>query len=190
MTKKVAVLLANGFEEGEAVVFIDLMRRMKIDVDVLSCHDTVELDSYFKTRITADFTLKEKQDELYDAVMMPGGPEGTANLTSSEQVIRFLRRHIDANKWICALCSSGAKVLAANGLLGDTKYTTGGGLAKNFKDGVFVDQKIVVDKNFISGKGFGVVFEFSFEVAKHLLADTVDDVVWQADHVYFDHWSA
>ncbi|WP_409202805.1 DJ-1/PfpI family protein [Vibrio sp. SS-MA-C1-2] len=189
MEKRVAVLLADGFEEAEAVVFIDLMRRMKIAVDVLSCNKTVALDSYFKTRMTADYTLEEKVDYSYDAVMMPGGPQGTANLTSNERVINFLRRHIAENKWICPLCSSGAKVLAANGLLGDAKYTSGGGFDKNFDDGVCLDQKVVVDKNFISGKGLGVVFEFSFEVAKHLLADKVEEVVWQADHIYFDHWS-
>lgn len=187
--KQVAVLLADGFEEAEAVVFIDLMRRMKIDVDVLSCMETVELKSYFKTQITAEYILDSKFDHNYDAVMMPGGPEGTANLTSNPQVIAFLKRHIDEKKWICPLCSSGAKVLAANNLLGKVEYTSGGGFDKNFSDGVCLNEKVVVDENFISGKGFGTVFEFSFEVAKHLLADSVKDVVWQADHIYFDHWS-
>lgn len=186
---RVAVLLADGFEEAEAVVFTDLMRRMKIDVDVLSCMETVKLNAYFKTNIAADYTLSEKFNENYDAVMMPGGPEGTANLTSNTQVIAFLKRHIAEGKWICPLCSSGAKVLAANNLLQDTKYTSGGGFDKNFDDGVCVDKKVVVDGNFISGKGFGTVFEFSFEVAKHLLADSVEDVVWQAEHIYFEHWA-
>ncbi|KAB0303280.1 DJ-1/PfpI family protein [Vibrio fortis] len=186
--KHVAVLLADGFEEAEAVVFIDLMRRMKIDVDVLSCMKTTELKSYFKTKITAEYTLDAKFSQSYDAVMMPGGPEGTANLTANPQVVAFLKRHIDEKKWVCPLCSSGAKVLAANNLLRNAKYTSGGGFDKNFQDGVCLDEKVVVDQNFISGKGFGTVFEFSFEVAKHLLADSVKDVVWQADHIYFDHW--
>lgn len=53
--KQVAVLLADGFEEGEAVVFIDIMRRLDIHVDVLSCMDSLVLNTYFETKISADF---------------------------------------------------------------------------------------------------------------------------------------
>ena len=185
--KRVAVLLADGFEEGEAVVFIDIMRRLDINVDVLSCMETTALETYFGTRITADYTLIEKEHIIYDAVMMPGGPKGTDNLSANSMVISFLEHHIDQDKFICALCSSGAKVLAANRLLKDRSYTTGGGLEKKFSDGKFQDKKVVVDGNFISGKGLGVSFEFAFTVAKHVLADNVEKVEWQAQHIYFDY---
>ncbi|MUI54754.1 DJ-1/PfpI family protein [Aliivibrio fischeri] len=188
MTKHVAVLLADGFEEGEAVVFIDIMRRLDIKVDVLSCMETTALETYFETRISADYTLKDKKDVLYDAIMMPGGPKGTDNLSANLMVIDFLKHHIEKDKYICALCSSGAKVLAANHLLNGRNYTTGGGLEKKFTDGCFQDKKVVVDGRFISGKGLGVSFEFAFTVAKHLLSDNVEKVEWQAQHIYFDHF--
>ncbi|WDL84306.1 DJ-1/PfpI family protein [Aeromonas bestiarum] len=186
--KRVAVLLADGFEEGEAVVFIDIMRRLDIHVDVLSCMVTTKLATYFGTRIEADTTLDDNADILYDAVMMPGGPKGTDNLFSSQAVHFFLTRHIANNKLICALCSSGAKVLAAHHLLQHHHYTCGGGLEKKFSDGVFVDNKVVVDGQFISGKGLGVSFEFAFTVASYLLSDSQNKVDWQAEHIYFDHW--
>ena len=100
ITKHVAVLLADGFEEGEAVVFIDIMRRLDIKVDVLSCMETTALETYFETRISADYTLKDKQNVLYDAVMMPGGPKGTDNLSANPMVIAFLERHITKEKYI------------------------------------------------------------------------------------------
>ncbi|WP_022939881.1 DJ-1/PfpI family protein [Psychromonas hadalis] len=188
MVKHVAVLLADGFEEGEAVVFIDIMRRLDIKVDVLSCMETTALETYFETRITADYTLKEKYTETYDAVMMPGGPKGTDNLSANAMVIDFLKKHIEQQKYICALCSSGAKVLAAHNLLEGRNYTTGAGLNEKFSDGNFQDKKVVIDGNFISGKGLGVSFEFAFTVAKMLLADNQEKVDWQAQHIYFDHW--
>jgi len=103
-------------------------------------------------------------------------------------VIDFLKNHINAEKYICALCSSGAKVLAANNLLQGKSYTTGGDLQKNFTDGSFVDQKVVIDGNFVTGKGLGVSFEFSFTVAKLLLTEQQDEVDWQAEHIYLDKW--
>ncbi|GHA53147.1 DJ-1/PfpI family protein [Photobacterium aphoticum] len=186
--KHVAVLLADGFEEGEAVVFIDIMRRLDIKVDVLSCMETTALKTYFETRITADDTLKQCYDRTYDAVMMPGGPKGTDNLTANPMVIDFIKRHIADNKYICALCSSGAKVLAAHGLLEGRQYTTGDKLADKFEDGQFINQKVVVTDNFITGRGLGVSFEFAFTVAKMLLTDNQEKVDWQANHIYFEHW--
>ncbi len=187
-TKLVAVILADGFEEAEAVVFIDILRRLEIDVDVLSTVETSQLNSCFGTKISADYTLAEKFNQTYDAVMMPGGPQGTDNLSANSQVIAFLERHISLGKYICALCSSGAKVLAANNLLQGRNYTTGGDLQKNFTDGNFVDQKVVIDGNFVTGKGLGVSFEFSFTVAKLLLIEQQHEVDWQAEHIYLDKW--
>lgn len=186
--KHIAVLLADGFEEGEAVVFIDIMRRMEIKVDILSCMETTVLNSYFGTRITADDTLQNNHNHMYDAVMMPGGPKGTDNLSANPMVIEFIKRHIAADKYICALCSSGAKVLAAHHLLGGSEYTTGDQLAENFDDGQYINKKVVVANKFITGRGLGVSFEFSFTVAKMLRSDNPEKVDWQADHIYFDHW--
>ncbi len=186
--KHVAVILADGFEEAEAVVFIDILRRLEIEVDVLSTMETTQLNSYFGTKISADYTLADKFTQIYDAVMMPGGPQGTDNLSKNNSVITFLKRHISANKYICALCSSGARVLAAHHLLQGRKYTTGGDLQKNYTDGCFVDQKVVIDGNFITGKGLGVSFEFAFTVAKLLLTEQQHEVDWQAEHIYLDKW--
>lgn len=190
MSKRVAVLLADGFEEAEAVTFIDIMRRMFINVDVLACKDELKMNSYFKVNITADYTLAEKFAQSYDAVMMPGGPEGTANLTANTMVIDFLKRHIAEGKFICPLCSSGAKVVAANGLFGKHKYVSGADFYKNFDDGVHVDQKVVVDGQFISGKGLGVVFDFAFIVAEQLIGKGTEkgSAHWQAQHIDYDGW--
>lgn len=187
-TKKVAVLLADGFEEAEAVIFIDIMRRLDIEVDVLSCMDTPVMNTYFGTKITADFLLSEKIDDSYDAIMTPGGPKGTDSLSANPHVMAFIKRHIAEGKYICALCSSGAKVLAAHHLLQQHRYSTGDKLADKFDDGIYVDQDIEVDGQFITGKGLGVSFEFSFTVARHLLTENTQKVDWQANHIYFKHW--
>ncbi|MGE4996083.1 DJ-1/PfpI family protein [Yersinia enterocolitica] len=188
MMKQIAVLLADGFEEGEAVVFIDVMRRLDIHVDVLSCMDGLNLNTYFRTKISADYLLTEKFLYSYDAIMMPGGPKGTDYLSANKIVLDFIRRHIDEDKYICALCSSGAKILAAHQLLKNHHYSTGDKLADKFNDGVYVDQDVVVDGKFISAKGLGVSFEFAFTVARYLLVDNTEKVDWQANHIYFKHW--
>ncbi|HHC7201698.1 TPA: DJ-1/PfpI family protein [Vibrio parahaemolyticus] len=188
VTPRVALLLADGFEDAEAVVFIDIMRRLEIEVDVLSCMETTTLETYFNTHITADDTLANCFDNDYDAIAMVGGPKGTDNLTTNDMALSFIKRHIENDKWICALCSAPAKVLAKHGLLGGRKYSTGDNLIGAFTDGQYVDQKIVIDDKFITGKGLGVAFEFSFTVAKKLLPNNGAKVDRQADHIYFEYW--
>ncbi len=188
MQKKVAVLLADGFEEGEAVVFIDVVRRSGMHIDALACKNDLVMKTYFGTRISADFTLEEKFEQDYDAVMMPGGPEGTDNLTNNSLVIEFLKRHIAKNKYICALCSSPAKVLGKHDLLEGKYFTTGSGLEGLVEKGDYLDKKVVVDGNFITGKGLGVSFDFALTVAQTLRTDDPDHILWQADHIYYEGW--
>lgn len=74
--KRVAVLLASGFEEAEAIVTIDILRRLNIDVDTLACAESRAVVSYHDLPMVADDTLAGQRERLYDAVVLPGGPQG------------------------------------------------------------------------------------------------------------------
>ncbi|MFS2222252.1 DJ-1 family glyoxalase III [Pantoea sp. B65] len=182
--KKVAVLLAPGFEEGEAIVTIDILRRLKIEVETLSCIATRAVESYHHIPMVADSTLKDAFDTNYDAVVLPGGPEGSVFLAQSAEVLDFIRRHDEQGKLICPICSAAARVLGGNNLLKGRRYVCSGDLWQKVSDGVYVDQSVVEDGNLISGKGFGLVFDFAFTVAARLLGDD-RPVKEHAEHIYF-----
>ena len=88
--KKVAVLLAPGFEEAEAIVTIDILRRLQIEVETLACAESRAVVSYHDVPMVTDSTLAMRQTDLYDAVVLPGGPQGSVNLAASEAVIQFV----------------------------------------------------------------------------------------------------
>lgn len=194
--KKTAILLANGFEEAEAVIVIDLLRRYEIHVDILACQKELQLDAYFGVKMQACHLLEDKLGESYDAIMMVGGPKNTDSMGSNPQVIDFIKRHQAEDKFICALCSAGAKVLARNGLVGDRKYVATDTLYKNFDDGHYVNQHIVQDGKLITGKDLGVAFDFVMTIAFNLIGgrreknEALDDVDWQAYHISYDKWFA
>lgn len=187
MSKKVAVLLAKGFEEAEAIMTIDVLRRLDIHVTTLACQDMLELTSYHNIRMFADVLLERSMDETFDAVVIPGGPEGTVNLAANPLVIEFIRRHDAAGKWICPICSAAARVLGGNNLLNGRRYTCSGDLHQDVKDGIYVDEKIVEDGNLLSGKGLGVAFDFAFNLGWKLTGDA-SNVDFQVDHIYYDYW--
>lgn len=187
MSKKVAVLLAKGFEEAEAIMTIDVLRRLDIHVTTLACQDMLELTSYHNIRMFADVLLERSMDETFDAVVIPGGPEGTVNLAANPLVVEFIRRHDAAGKWICPICSAAARVLGGNNLLNGRRYTCSGDLHQDVKDGIYVDEKIVEDGNLLSGKGLGVAFDFAFHLGWKLTSDA-SNIDFQVDHIYYDYW--
>ncbi|CAH6043858.1 DJ-1/PfpI family protein [Klebsiella oxytoca] len=181
--KKVAVLLASGFEEGEAIVVVDILRRLHLDVELLSCAESRAVVSYHDIPMVADSTLAERAGMLYDAVVLPGGPQGSVNLAASQDVVAFITAHDKAGMLICPICSAAARVLGGNGLLRGRRYVCSGELWQKVADGEYVDQPVVEDGNLISGKGLGHVFDFSFTVAARLLGDEVP-VRNHAEHIY------
>ena len=187
MSKKVAVLLAKGFEEAEAIMTIDVLRRLNISVTTLACQDMLEITSYHNIRMFDDALLERNMDETFDAVVIPGGPEGTVNLAANPLVVEFIRRHDEAGKWICPICSAAARVLGGNHLLKGRRYTCSGELYQDVKDGIYVDEKIVEDGNLLSGKGLGVAFDFAFHLGWKLTGDSAN-VDFQVDHIYYDFW--
>ncbi|PWC12295.1 DJ-1 family protein [Brenneria roseae subsp. americana] len=187
MSKKVAILLAPGFEEAEAIMVIDVLHRMKVEVTMLSCHDRLELRSYHNIRMFADALLERNQDVLFDAVILPGGPQGTVNLAANPAVVDFIRRHDEAGKLICPLCSAAARVLGGNKLLKGRRYVCSGKLWQDVTDGVYVNEKVVEDGNLISGKGLGVTFDFAFTIATRLTGDK-ENANFQVEHIDYDYW--
>lgn len=186
MEKRTAILLAEGFEETEAIVAIDVLRRVDIRIDTLASGPSREVVSYHQIPMKLDALLSERMDELYDAILLPGGPQGARNLGVDPLVSEFVRRHLDAGKLVCTICSAGAHVLAKNKLLGGRHYVCSGDNYKLYDDGIYVDRPIVREGNLITCKGMGLAFEFAFTVATLLIGP--EKVEEQADHVYFDHW--
>ncbi|MBS1205734.1 MAG: thiamine biosynthesis protein ThiJ [Proteobacteria bacterium] len=182
--KKVAVLLAPGFEEAEAIITIDILRRLNIEVETLACAESRAVVSYHSIPMVADCTLAERQAKLYDAIVLPGGPQGSVNLAASKAVVQFIEQHDTAGKLICPLCSAAARVLGGNGLLKGRRYVCSGDLYETVNDGEYVDAPVVEDGNLISGKGLGLAFDFALTIAARLQGDETA-ARDHADHIYY-----
>ncbi|MEA9392538.1 DJ-1/PfpI family protein [Acerihabitans sp. TG2] len=179
---KAAVLLAPGFEEAEAIMTVDLLRRLDIEVDTLACQDDMMVVSYHNIAMLADCTLSSVQTALYDAIILPGGPDGSVNLAANPMVLDFIRRHDAAQRLICPLCSAGARVLGAHNLLRGRHYVCSGDLYQQVTDGIYIDQPVVEDGNLISGKGLGVAFDFAAAIAYRLTGEQ-EKIDFQLRHI-------
>jgi 4-methyl-5(b-hydroxyethyl)-thiazole monophosphate biosynthesis len=146
--KKVAVLLAAGFEEVEVVTPVDFLRRAGIEV-VISSINTVIVTGANGIAIKADCVLDALPSDL-DGVILPGGMPGALNLAQSAVVTQLINTINNENKLVAAICAAPALVLGGTGLLKGRKFTCYPGFEDKVTGADFSTERVVQDGNIIN----------------------------------------
>ena len=156
----VYVMLATGFEEIEALAFTDILRRAGIDVKTVSVYDEKVVTGSHGISVVADMVASEADENQMTAVVLPGGLPGTYNLRDSDAVKNFIKFASANNKLMGAICAA-PYVYDTLGYLDDVKATVNPGFKSEMKFATLVDERVVVDGNFITSQGPGTAHEFS-----------------------------
>ncbi len=168
MSKTAVVALANGFEEMEAVISIDILRRAGVSVISAAINDNLLVKGARNITVQADVLLKDLAI-LPDAFLLPGGSVGAKNLAESDAVNDILQRCFQQGKIVAAICASPACVLAKAGILEGKKATCYPSFEKLFSSQVvYSEDAVVVDGNIITSRGPGTAFDFAFAVVQML----------------------
>ncbi|CAK7327687.1 unnamed protein product [Dovyalis caffra] len=117
---QVLVPIANGTEEMEAIMIIDILRRAQVNVVVASV-DSLEILASRKVKLEADMLLDEAAKLSYDLIVLPGGLGGAQAFAKSEKLVNMLKKQRESNRPYGAICASPALVLEPHGLLKATK---------------------------------------------------------------------
>lgn len=157
-------ILANGFEEIEAVSFIDLLRRAKIKVTILGL-DSKEVCGSHDITIHSD-ELLENFTGSADAVILPGGP-GTSGLIESDRVIRTVIDYFNKGLLCAAICAA-PTVLGKAGILKTKKATCFPGFESKLDCALFSESEVVRDGNVITSRGAGTAIPFGLELINYL----------------------
>jgi len=178
MAKKAIVLLADGFEDVEAVTPIDYLQRAGIEVTAVSISDSLTVTSKWGgIKVTAAVTLAEVTKQgtnNYDAIILPGGMPGTSNLAASKETGALVKEMAANGKLVCAICAAPALVLAPLGLLKGKSFTCYPGMEEKMRatccaDGKWSDDRVVTDGNVITSRGAGTAGEFAAAIIEKLL---------------------
>ncbi|MFT6984360.1 MAG: 4-methyl-5(b-hydroxyethyl)-thiazole monophosphate biosynthesis [Psychromonas sp.] len=165
--KKVAILLADGFEEVEVITPADFLRRAGIQV-ILTSIGGLNVIGGHDIEITADITLDALDDDL-DGIILPGGMPGASNLAQSKALIKLVRKIDNNNKLVAAICAAPAVVLGKAGLLEGRKFTCYPGFENAITGADFSTDRVVQDGNMITSRGPGTAAEFSIALIEYLL---------------------
>lgn len=177
MSKKVAVMLGEGFEPIEAIAPVDCMRRAGIEVELVSVMPSVQVKSAQGIVVEAE-ALDENMDlSTFDAIVIPGGGLGVDNLKKSDKLSKALVESMAVGRHVAAICA-GPTVLNELGLLEGRKVTCYPGCEEGFPQGVYLPgQSVVVDENLITASGPGQALEFGIAIVRALCGDDVADQV-------------
>ncbi len=173
--KSVAVILAPGFEEIEAVTIIDLLRRAEIKVTTASISEINVTGSHAIT-IKADDLLENIKSENFDMVILPGGLPGTTHLKNSKNVHDLLKKQHKEGKLIGAICAA-PTVLEKAVLLESKKVTSHPSEENVFCHSDYKVDRVVKDENILTSRAVGTAIEFSLEIITLLCEkNTAEDI--------------
>lgn len=162
---KVLAILAEGFEEIEAITPIDLLRRAEIEVTVAALGEGIHVTGRNGLTVHADLTLSSLPPTEFDAVFLPVGP-GVKHLRASPEVIALVQAQHQAGRLVAAICAA-PTVLHDAGLLEDRRYTAHFSVAKELGR-VLADERVVLDGNILTSRGAGTALDFGLAMVSQL----------------------
>ena len=188
--KKVYVFLADGFEDVEALIPVDVWRRGGLDVTTVSISDFPLVNSAHGVNVEADIMFEQGEFDDADLIFLPGGMPGASNLFAHKGVCKAVVDQYAAGKKVAAICASPAVVLAPLGILESKKATCYPGfesvLAEN--NATYTGNLFTVDGNVTTGEGPAAAFPFAYELLAQLVNKQTADQI--AEGMRFKHLMA
>lgn len=160
----VYILLGEGFEEAEALVTADVLRRADVAVALTGIGGDFVTGSHGIT-VKADLSVDNVTLEAGDMVVLPGGMGGVAAMEGSDAAMALIRQAAgDPGIWLAAICAA-PTLLARAGLIPvGTPCVCYPGMEGELKQAGAIPQMnhpVVVWEKLATGRGPGAVFDFA-----------------------------
>lgn len=175
----VVILLANGFEESEAIVPADMLRRAGVET-VLAGVDGLQVTSSHNITVLADVTLDQVDPAKVELAVVPGGLPGVNRLKAHAGVSSFLRKTAEGSAQLAAICA-GPTVLAQLGLLEGVNAVCYPGMENELTGAqARPGTQVVVDGRFTTCESAGSAFEFGLKLVERLKGREAAEAVAKA----------
>ena len=187
---KVYVFLADGFEDVEALIPVDVLRRGGVDVITVSTTEFPLVESAHGVNIEADIQFEQSDYADADLLMLPGGMPGASNLLAHEGVCKAVLGQVAAGKKVGAICAAPAVVLATLGVLEGKKATCYPGFEKSLKENgaQYTGDLVTVDSNITTAEGPAAAFPYAYELLTQLVDKKTSDQI--AEGMRYKHLMA
>ena len=175
---KAVIFFAEGLEECEGLLVVDLLRRAGVEVTIAALGQDKMVRSSHGIRVEADALAGELDYAAYDAVVLPGGLKGVQNLKADATVCRVCQEFAAAGKLVAAICAA-PTALAQFGVLKGKQATVYPGMDGELTaaGAGYTGLLITIDGNIVTGEALGAAIPFALALARLLAdADTANKV--------------
>ena len=174
--KGVYILLADGFEDMEALSTRDVLKRGGVDVETVSITEDYTVESSHGVTVFADMNFEEFKrisDEgtgREDVLIFPGGMPGTKNLADNFDLMEMMKYHYEQGGTVAAICAAPGLVASKLLWLEGKKFTCFEGFQEPMiaKGAVYTPESVVVDGRLITGRGAGHAVNFGLHILEYL----------------------
>ena len=165
----VYVLLAEGFEEIEALTPVDVLRRANIDVMTAGVGGEVVCGAH-GIPVVCDTTVEQIPYDSINGIVLPGGMPGTTNLQEDEKVGEMIDFCMDNDRMIAAICAA-PMILGELGLLSGRAAVCFPGFESNLHGADISDAAVAASDNIITSRGAGTALEFAAAIVDYLTGE-------------------
>jgi 4-methyl-5(b-hydroxyethyl)-thiazole monophosphate biosynthesis len=163
----VAILLADGFEEAEALVTADLLRRGGCQTALVGVSGSSVTGSH-RMVVAADLTLDRLSPETLEMLVLPGGLGGVQGIQASAAALKLIQAAAGRGIPVAAICAA-PTILAGLGLLEGRRAVCYPGMEDQMAGAVMVPgAPVVEDGPFLTGQAAGACFDFGLALVARL----------------------
>ncbi len=163
------VLLADGFEEVEAIAPIDIMRRCNIPVKTAGVGG-YEICGSHSVCVKADMKVEDISTDDVEGIILPGGMPGTTNLQNDEAVKRLIEYCAENELLIAAICAA-PMILGELGLLKEREAVCFPSFEEHLLGADICDCPVAVSDHIITAKGAGAAPEFGAAIVDYFSSE-------------------
>ena len=165
----ILVLLADGFEEIEALTPVDMLRRAGLNVKTVAIGSKIAVGSH-KIPVICDMEAAEVKEDEISMVILPGGMPGSLNLDASSYTDKFIDAALKNGGRLAAICAA-PLVLGRRGLLSNKEAICYPGFEHELKGAKISEKSVVTDGHITTAKGMGVALAFAEELVRLLCGE-------------------
>jgi 4-methyl-5(b-hydroxyethyl)-thiazole monophosphate biosynthesis len=182
---KVYIFLSDGFEEIEGLTVVDLLRRVNIEIKMVSITGSLAVTGSHNITVMAEALFEDLDYQDADMLVLPGGLPGTTYLEAHKGLDQLLRDFANQGKMISAICAA-PRVLGSKGLLNGRRAICYPGHEAVLVGATLVDSVVVEDDNIITSKGMGTAIDFSLAIIRKLKG--AEDAINLARAIQYKHY--
>jgi len=160
------ILLADGFEEMEAIAPIDILRHADLDVKLVGV-DSEYAKSSMSVVIKTDLFLENIKTDGLEALILPGGYVGVENLDKNEKVHELINHCMKNNILIGAICAA-PTILGRMGVLEGKVACCYPGMGKELKGAILGNDCVCVSDNIVTANGPAAALDFALKLLECL----------------------